>query len=65
VLEALHTLDFARATDLLGLALCAARRDDRQPARQQEVAAVAVLDLHDVAGRTEVVDLCSKNQLHF
>ena len=64
VLETLHALDLAGPTDLVGLALRAARRDDRQSARQQEVAAVAVLDLYDVAGRTQVVDLCSKNQFH-
>src|SRR5262245_56821139 len=64
MLEALHALDLAGPTNLLGLALGATRCDDREPTRQQEVAAVAVLDLHDVAGHTQVVDLCSENQLH-
>ena len=62
--EALHALDLAGPADLVGLTLRATRRDDRQPARQQKVAAVAVLDLHDVAGRAQVVDLSSKNEFH-
>ena len=36
VLEALARLELAGPADLLGLALRAPRRDDRQPARQQD-----------------------------
>ena len=64
VLEAAHGLDLAGPTNLLGLALGAAGRHDGQSARQQVVAAVAVLDLDGVAGRTQVVDLGGKNQFH-
>src|SRR5690606_32478630 len=46
------------------LGLRAAGPADRVPARQQVVAAVAVLDLNHVAGRAEAGDLVGENELH-
>jgi hypothetical protein len=37
---------------------------DREAARDQEVAAVAVLHLDDVTGRTEAGDLLGQDELH-
>ena len=48
----------------VGLTLRAPGGHDGQPARQQVVAAVAVLDLDGVAGDAEVIDFSSENQLH-
>ena len=63
-LEVSHLLGLAGATDVVHLLLRTARRDDRQPARKQEVAAVAVFDLDGVAGGTEVVHVGGQNELH-
>src|SRR5690606_29862217 len=54
----------ASAADRVDLLLAAPRPLDGEPARQQVVAAVAVLHLDDVAGGAETVDLVSQNQLH-
>ena len=64
VLEVAHLLGLAGAADVVHLLLRAARCDDRQAARKQEVAAVAVFDLDGVAGGTEVVDVGGQNELH-
>src|SRR6185312_3233247 len=64
VLEVADLLGVAGATDVVGLLLRAAGRDDRQATRQQEVAAVAVLDLDGLADGTEVVYVGSQNELH-
>jgi hypothetical protein len=64
VLEVAHLLCFAGTTDVVGLLLSAARRDDRQATRKQEVAAVAVFNLDGVTDATEVVDVGGQNELH-
>src|SRR5690606_14638283 len=53
-----------RLADRGDLRLRAAGPPDRVPTRQQVVAAVAVLDLDDVAGRAETGDLVGENELH-
>ena len=51
----------ALALDLLQVA---GRREERQLARQQIVARVAVGDLHDFAALPDVLDVISKNDFH-
>src|SRR6201993_1444485 len=64
VLKVSHLLGVTGATDVLDLLLRAARRDDRQATREQEVATVSVLDLNGVADGTQVVDVGGQNELH-
>jgi hypothetical protein len=52
------------APDRVDLLLGAPRGDDRHLARQQVVAAVAVLDLDDVAGRAQVGHVGREDDLH-
>ena len=54
----------AGPTDRVDLLLRAAGGHDRQPARKQVVAAVAVLDLDDVAGRAEIGHVTGEDELH-
>src|SRR5262249_8723279 len=54
----------ARATDLGDLPLGALRPSDRRTTRDQEVAAVPVGHVDDVAGQAEPGHLTSKDQLH-
>src|SRR5437899_3095142 len=54
----------AAAADLRDLLLAALGPLDRQPARDEVVAAVAVLDLDDVAGAAEATDLLREDELH-
>ena len=51
----------ALALDLLQVA---GRRDQRQLARQQIIARVAVGDLHDFAALPDVFDVVSENDFH-
>jgi len=54
----------ARALDLHDLLLGALGPGDGSTARHEEVAAVAVGDLDDVAGQAEAGDLTGKDELH-
>ena len=54
----------AGALDRVDLLLATAGPADREAARDEEVAAVAVLDLDDVAGGPEAVDLVGEDELH-
>ncbi len=54
----------ASRLDRVDLLLAATGPADRDVARDEVVAAVAVLDLDDVAGRTEAVDLLGEDELH-
>ena len=54
----------AGPTDRVDLLLRAAGGHDGQPARKQVVAAVAVLDLDDVAGRAEIGHVTGEDELH-
>src|SRR4051794_3454928 len=56
--------DLASLADLRDLLLATTRPRNREAARDEEVAAVAVLDLDDVAGATEATDLLSEDELH-
>src|ERR1700712_5659646 len=64
VVEVANRLHFTGPTDLVGLALGAAGRDDGEATGQQVVASVAVLDLDGVTGLAQMVDLGGENQLH-
>src|SRR5262249_43816143 len=52
------------ATDGLYLLLRALSGQDGQPAGEQVIAAVAVLDLDDIAGGAEAVDVSGQDELH-
>ena len=64
VLEIAHRLGFAGPPNLVGLLLRATRGLDREAAREQEVAAVPILDFDRVPDSPEVVDGSRQNQLH-
>ena len=53
--------DLALALDHLHVARCGGQR---QLARQQVIAGVAVGDLHDVAAPAELLDVITKNDFH-
>src|SRR2546421_808916 len=56
--------DPTRTADLLDVLLAALRPAHGEAARDQVVAGVAVLDLDDVAGGAEAVDLIGEEDLH-
>src|SRR5207302_1897712 len=64
VAQAAHLAGLAGLADRLDLLLGALAPRDRETARQQVVAAVAVLDLDHVAGGAEVGDLVREDELH-
>ena len=61
--EVVHGVRFSRCLDGLDLLGSALRPTDGEVARQQVVAAEAVLDVDDVAGGTEVGDLVGEDEL--
>src|SRR5699024_10427084 len=63
-LEVVHGARVTRGLDRLDLLGRALRPTDGEVAGQQEVTAVAVLDVDDVAGLAEVRDLVREDELH-
>ena len=65
MIQVAHGLGLLRAADVVRLTLGTAAGDDGQAPRQQEVTAVAVLDLDAVTGGSEVVHRGCEDELHF
>jgi len=64
VIDAADLAGAARALDLRHLLLAALGPGNRQAPGDEVVAAVAVLDLDHVAGRTQAGDLLREDELH-
>src|SRR5207244_6588126 len=64
VAEVADLAGVTRALDLHDLLLGALGPGDRRPARDEEVAAVAVGHLDDVAGEAQARDLTGEDELH-